>query len=188
MSSPESRWRLRWRTYRSWSRARRRLAPEAVLQLGASRLLVRFVPFRLTARGLGWHMAETVTALEPRALVTAGDVGWIVERMADHTPWESVCLPRAMAAQRMLRRRGIPSTLYLGLKPDAEQGLDPSAHAWLRCGDMILTGADEVRDHHPVACYATDPLAALRDPVWWNWLSRLFPKTPPPPRPYLAPE
>ena len=38
----------------------------------------------------------------------------------------------------MLRRRQIQSTLYLGLAKDASQSLQ--AHAWLRCGEDIITG------------------------------------------------
>jgi len=36
----------------------------------------------------------------------------------------------------MLRRRGIPSTLYLGADP--ARGYD--AHTWARVGDLVVTG------------------------------------------------
>jgi hypothetical protein len=36
----------------------------------------------------------------------------------------------------MLRRRSIPSTLYLGINP--AEGYD--AHAWVRAGALIVTG------------------------------------------------
>ena len=68
---------------------------------------------------MGWFMAETLGTVEPDKAKTAADVGWIVERMAEHTPWESACLAQAMAAQNMLKRRGIGSTLYLGLNSPA---------------------------------------------------------------------
>ena len=39
----------------------------------------------------------------------------------------------------MLRRLGIANTLYLGVGKEEGKGL--VAHAWLRCGGTILTGA-----------------------------------------------
>jgi hypothetical protein len=41
----------------------------------------------------------------------------------------------------MLDRRCIPSTLYLGVARDEKQNL--IAHAWLQCGDVIITGKAE---------------------------------------------
>ena len=49
------------------------------------------------------------------------------------------CLPRALAAQAMLRRRGIPSKLCLGI---AREGEALAAHAWLEFGRQIVTGGD----------------------------------------------
>jgi hypothetical protein len=57
-------------------------------------------------------------------------------------PWENTCLVQAMAGQWMLRRRGLPGKLYLGLARDLESG-ELLAHAWLRTGEKVLTdGAD----------------------------------------------
>ena len=43
-----------------------------------------------------------------------------------------------MAGKAILRTRGISSTLYLGV--DLDDDKDLQAHAWLRCGDKVLTG------------------------------------------------
>jgi hypothetical protein len=49
-------------------------------------------------------------------------------------------LPRALAAQAMLRRRGIASRLCLGV---AREGDELLAHAWVEIGkDRILGGAE----------------------------------------------
>lgn len=60
-------------------------------------------------------------------------------KVCDKTPWESKCLVRALAAQRLLCRRGLSSTLYLGC--GMEEG-KMVAHAWLRFGEMYVTGGD----------------------------------------------
>jgi len=59
----------------------------------------------------------------------------------NHSPLEREKLDtmlQAMTGKVMLRRRGIPGTLYLGLAKDGDSAL--SAHAWLRCGERILSG------------------------------------------------
>lgn len=189
-SSPDV-WRLRWRTFRGWTGPRRRLALEAYGLLGVCRLLILALPFKfLAARLMGWFMAETLTRMPDRAQARAADVGWAVRRMADHTPWQSTCLAQALAAQNMLRRRGLGSTVYLGVARhrEATQGLE--AHAWLRCGDAIVTGAEEMDDFQSVASYALDTGILYRP---WPPLQRLSawrrpgPPAPPPPS-RLAPE
>ena len=41
----------------------------------------------------------------------------------------------------MLKRRGIPGTVYLGVMKDENRPVTLAAHAWVRCGSIILTGA-----------------------------------------------
>jgi len=71
--------------------------------------------------------------------------------MSRHLPWESKCLVQAISGKMMLRRRQIPSTLYLGVAKK-EDG-DLNAHAWIRCGDRILTGARGHRQFTVVASF-----------------------------------
>jgi hypothetical protein len=56
----------------------------------------------------------------------------------------------------MLKRRRIAATLYLGVakKESDPEGL--AAHAWLRCGDVILTGAAGHLHFTVVAAFAPD--------------------------------
>lgn len=62
-----------------------------------------------------------------------------VEHVCNKTAWESKCLVRALTAQRLLKKRHISSTLYLGC--GITEG-KMTAHAWLRCGKMYVTGGD----------------------------------------------
>ena len=66
-----------------------------------------------------------------------------VARAARNLPLELLCLPQALAAKRMLARRGIVSDLRIGVeRPDeASAGDGPRAfHAWLVAGDRFVTG------------------------------------------------
>lgn len=69
----------------------------------------------------------------------AASVSRIVNRICTKTSWESKCLVRALTAQKLLKRKGIHSTMYLGCR--IENG-NMVAHAWLRCGRMFVTGGD----------------------------------------------
>ena len=63
-----------------------------------------------------------------------------IRQAAAHTPWQSVCLPQALTAYRMLHRRGVPGQLYLGLRKDTKSADPLEAHAWAKAGDTIITG------------------------------------------------
>lgn len=131
-------------TYAKWrrrSRTERILLLEAFVLLAVARLGVLILPFRWLAKSLGHHMKETAESIQPADLQLARMIGWAVRSAANYTPWESVCLPQAVAAKWMIKRRGIPGTLYLGVMKDETKAEKLAAHAWVRCGQVILTGA-----------------------------------------------
>ncbi len=142
------------RKARALSWAERRLALEALAWLAVMRLAIRTVKFR---RLVGWmRLAQGETPAQPAPDPAAAErVGWAVRGAAARTPWESACLVQALAAARMLQGRGLPATLYLGAarKPDRRDELH--AHAWLRCGDQVLTGENESRRFAVVATFRT---------------------------------
>jgi transglutaminase-like putative cysteine protease len=45
-----------------------------------------------------------------------------------------------MAAQWMLRRRGLPARLTIGILPPAERGTDDDLHAWVAAGTDTIVG------------------------------------------------
>ncbi len=79
------------------------------------------------------------------------NISWAITTMSRQVLWKSVCLDQAVAGKIMLWRRGIHSTLYLGLaKKDDDELL---AHAWLRSGEIILTGWREKDNYAVVATF-----------------------------------
>lgn len=66
------------------------------------------------------------------------EVGWAVLAACRHTPWESLCLVQALTAKKLLNGYGFRCTLYMGVCKSKEGEL--LAHAWLRCGQIIVTG------------------------------------------------
>ncbi len=143
---------------RAWRRASRRrlaLAAEAVAWLAVARLAVVALPFRRLSTTLGVHMAESPAGSTPPELA---DIGWAIRAAARRTPWRSKCLEQALAAKAMLRRRGIPNTLYLGVRsegPDGERRI--VAHAWVRSGSLHVTGGPHVETFGVVSTFADMP-------------------------------
>lgn len=109
---------------------------EALTALSSAGVLLRLLRFSWVASRLGRHMAESPALDDQGTTSRVVRIRWAVETAARHLPWKPVCLPQAVAAQWMLRRRGIASTFYLGVNP--AEGLD--AHAWVRAGSIIVTG------------------------------------------------
>lgn len=139
--------RLRKVAALSWTE--RWLLARVFVLLGVAWLALRIVPFRRLARYLGPFQAETPAEAPPEHLAEARRIGQAIARVSPYAPWTSNCFPQALVAKFWLHRRGIPSTLYLGVlltkagtDGDALTGM--AAHAWLRCGPLLVTGG---RDH-----------------------------------------
>lgn len=152
--APRDMTKLRLIRARSWRD--RGLFLEAFARLVVAKLLVECVAFRRFAHRLGEAQTETPRAIAPAQRAIAVDVSWAVQAVARHIRAGFVCLPQAMAAQAMLRRRGVATTLYLGVAPDRADRATITAHAWLRAGDKIVTGETEAARHKALASFA-DP-------------------------------
>lgn len=142
--------RLRTRVHdRSWIGARLDVL-EAFGALAAARLLLGTVPFAWLRPILGVSTRATIDDIRPPrdSVVTAVAKG--ISRAAARLPWHSTCLVRALAGRLMLMRRGVPSTLVLGVTKD--QG-DLLAHAWLVARDGVVCGGREASAYSPLASF-----------------------------------
>ena len=132
-----SRFYTRWRS-RGYQERR------ALLEAAGWLVFYRFCVRRLSVRTLG-RMAR-MSARRPQECDEASTtlVAWSVRTVASRLPFHSNCLVRSLAAQTMLSRRGIPSTLQLGAA--ISEG-SFSAHAWLEASGQIVTGAEESENY-----------------------------------------
>lgn len=103
------------------------------------RFLIRFVPMKYLRKTLGIQGEESGMEAAPEEYKYAKLISRHVGRSAGNTPWESKCLVRALTAQRLLKKKGIASTLYLGVGTEEEKMV---AHAWLRVGRLYVTGGN----------------------------------------------
>ncbi|HWJ80328.1 MAG TPA: lasso peptide biosynthesis B2 protein [Niallia sp.] len=124
---------------------------EAFFLLGWARI-VKGKPFSTIAPSLGEQMKETSFNLDDSNIVLLDDISNAINIMSKYTIWESMCLVKAIAAMKMLERRKIESTLYLGTGKDERGKL--IAHAWLRSGPYYITGFEVMNRFTVVGTFA----------------------------------
>jgi hypothetical protein len=115
----------------------RRRAVEATAELIRASLELRLLPSERTVGLLGTvHPAGTEDLAGPEGMQEATIVGHTAARVAARLPWRPTCLRQALAVQRMLRRRGIPNRLHLGVASAREA----EAHAWITVDGQAVVG------------------------------------------------
>ena len=100
---------------------------------------------------LGDRMKETSFKLKDSDTEIVRLVSYTIHVASRYTFWESQCLVKAIAGMKMLEKRGIGSTIYLGVAKE-EKGL--SAHAWLRSGEFYVSGSDGMENFTVVEKFA----------------------------------
>jgi Transglutaminase-like superfamily len=112
---------------------------EATLWIAVAGFAIAVLPFR----HLGLLAARPIRQAKPahqlRAIMV-GRIRWAIITVTRRVPWRALCFEQGLAAQLMLRRRGIPSVLYYGAATGDRTGL--SAHVWVRDGDVDVIGGD----------------------------------------------
>ncbi|MFJ7756091.1 lasso peptide biosynthesis B2 protein [Peribacillus muralis] len=131
----------KFHTFISIDWSTKRLLTEALFFLAFGRIF-KMIPFGKSTRLLGTHMEETAYSMSALDIATAKNISNAIHIMSRYTFWESQCLVKAVAGMKMLERRGMETTLYLGTARN-QQG-DLNAHAWLRSGSYYVTGAEEM--------------------------------------------
>ncbi|MDQ0859297.1 hypothetical protein QFZ72_002776 [Bacillus sp. V2I10] len=127
------------------------LLAESFFYLGLGRYL-KSIPFSKVAPSLGQHMEETAYETINFNKKTIASVSQAINIMSKYTFWESQCLVKAIAAMKMLEKRNIESTLYLGTARDESGEL--VAHAWLRSGPYFVTGSEGKENYTVVGKFA----------------------------------
>lgn len=112
---------------------------EAFFLTGLMRAKILKVPFNKLKKELGTYNTESADDVVLDDYNIAKIVRDVVVTISKFTPWESLCLVQAMTVQRMLKKRGISTTIYLGVNKENKNMV---AHAWIRCGQMFVTGGD----------------------------------------------
>lgn len=101
------------------------------------KIIVFTIPLRWYSRFLVYSENISPEHINCR-FKTIQSIARAVNRCSRHAPWKTKCLVDAVTAKLLLQWHGIPSTLFLGVNKDEEKKL--VAHAWLKCGEIFITG------------------------------------------------
>ncbi len=144
MSSPAERWR-RWALPRL-------LMTEAIAYLILARMALSFFSFPRLAQFFERPVRRPELAGDARR-GACRQVCSAIYRVHRRWPGLTTCFHRAIAAQVMLRRRGVGATLCYGAATLPDRGL--ITHAWVQDGDEGVVGHITARmDRYRIlACY-----------------------------------
>ena len=155
-------WPFPWSRVASWPRGL-----EAAALLAVARLLVKHVPMRY------WRAWLTTADAPPAA--PRQDLVYTIARsvrsVARRRPMHAVCLPQAMAGQWMLRRRGVASRLWFGVRKGAagaaDNAIEMEYHAWLTVDGECVLGGGEIETFT-----ALPPFDAVPGAKSWRGMGR----------------
>ena len=111
----------------------------AIIELTAARVWLFTAP---TQRMLQQIRAPLPAIAPPQksasARIEMARLSWAIAAAAQRVPWRSDCLVQVIAASRWMRRYHLRPDFYLGVSIPEDGVL--AAHAWLRYGDLTVTG------------------------------------------------
>ena len=107
--------------------------------LSWARLLVAFLPFERWRRSIG-SPTSGGAALSTSSAAQARRIAAQVERAAEWLPFETKCLPRAMAVSWTLRRLGIAHVVVFAVRPPDLRDSADALHAWVEIGGSKIIG------------------------------------------------
>jgi hypothetical protein len=119
---------------------------EAWLLLAYSRLLLLFRPFNKILPVLKNDVAPNKDA----EIALLMQIQLAIARAAKKSPWRTKCFEQALAGRMMLKRRGFATTTYFGVLKNSDS---LEAHAWLKCGEFVVTGWKKINDYTIVGAF-----------------------------------
>jgi hypothetical protein len=137
-----------------------RLFIEAWFFLAVARILILWIPFRKLLPLLGRQVSQEEAEIVGSNRVASSDLLELIRisirRACRRSPWRTKCFEQALSARMMLRRRGIKSIIYFGVRKSiSDQKETLEAHAWLVCSEVVVTGGENNSIFTIVGCFLT---------------------------------
>jgi Transglutaminase-like superfamily len=122
--------------------------------LAFARALVSWVPFHLWRDCLG-YAGRGGDALHDEAAALAADVRWAAKRL----PFESKCLPQAMALSWMLSRNEIGHAVIFAVRRGKSQNSPDLLHCWVEIEGRRIIGELEGKWAETLRLEGQSPIA-----------------------------
>jgi hypothetical protein len=114
---------------------------EAFFTSGWVKFCLTIFPFNHVMSWLGTVNIESSTEANDESLVLRRQIKTAIDLCRKYAPWRTECYTMSLTGRIMLKRRKLPSTLYVGFMKD-ETG-KYKGHAWLRANDTYISGFKE---------------------------------------------
>lgn len=127
---------------------------EAWLWLALARTMLLLLPFRKLAPILGKKTLPSADLddQQPDQHERLLRIGTAILRAGRRSPWRTECFEQALAGKFMLKVRRMKSIVFFGVGKNRRQG-NFNAHAWLKCGNHIVTGNKHLEQFTVIACF-----------------------------------
>lgn len=124
------------RRWRALPATERWLLVEAAILLPVTRAMLRRLGFVRTRGLLESSVGATIAdEIDSASVAAAARVGWLVDVAARHGLFRANCLPRSLVLCWLLRRRGLPARLRIGVRRGPDNLI---AHAWVDVGGHLV--------------------------------------------------
>ena len=120
--------------------------------LGINRFIILFIPFRRIAPKMGQEMVAVDVTYTKQSINRSKVIGRLIISASKRTPWQSKCFVQALTGIELMWLFKLPYTLYFGIRR-GDEAKRLEAHAWLKHGDLFVTGYAGHDLFHPVAWY-----------------------------------
>ena len=123
-----------------------RLMIEALVDLTAASIALR-------RRRFEELVGATTSTQRGADVATARRIERVIRGWGRRLPWRPMCFEQALAAQRMMARRGLAATFHYGSRR-GEDGLE--AHVWLSSGEVPVVGHRNANDFVELARFPAE--------------------------------
>jgi hypothetical protein len=122
------------------------LLAESVFTSAYVRFTLSYLPFKIVSGWLGKANVHADIDLVPEHRAQINKTHHTLKLCNKYTPWKTECYTLALTGKILLRRRNIPSTLYIGFKKNEAGKYE--GHAWLKTATGIVTGNMDLTQFH----------------------------------------
>lgn len=126
--------------------------------LPKSRMAVKKVPFKVLAAKMGELSDPKELGATNEETEEALCIGRLTRGLGKLMPFRTMCFEQALSCAEVLRSKGISHCIHFGVKKDQSQPDSLQAHAWLQCGDEIVTGKRGYSQYQRLSSFYYEPI------------------------------
>lgn len=127
-----------FKKYNSIDKTERKILNRTFFWLVYAFLLVRIIPLRWFSPLLGEYNKVLEFNLKDDQKEIIIKLSRNIRRLKKRIPWKVKCFEEAITAKKVLEKYNVKTTIYLGVARNKEEKL--IAHAWLKSGDLFISG------------------------------------------------